>query len=61
MVDPEVQKVGLETIRVVLDRLAREAQELEQPLLAFMIDEARLEAENQLKQLESAPPRAARR
>jgi hypothetical protein len=49
MAEPESVKATLETIARDLKRLARLASEAEQPLLAFMLEQAKAEAENQLR------------
>jgi hypothetical protein len=50
MADPEKIKATLEAISADLARLRDAAQEVGQSLLAFMLDQAKLEADNQLRQ-----------
>jgi hypothetical protein len=51
VVEPEVQEAGLQTIAAVLQKLVEEAQKIDQPLLAHMLDMAKAEAENQIADL----------
>ena len=48
MAEPERARLVLETIKRDLERLARLASEVDQSLLAYMLDQAKAEAENQL-------------
>jgi hypothetical protein len=48
LVEPEVQEVGLQAIAAVLQKLIEEAQNIDQPLLAHMLEMAKAEAENQI-------------
>ena len=43
--------LGLQTIVVILERLAANARGIDQPLLAFMLEQAEAEAKFQLEQL----------
>jgi len=53
LVEPEVQEAGLQAIAEALKKLVEEAQKIEQPLLAYMLDLARLEAKRELQKFKN--------
>jgi hypothetical protein len=55
--EPEAQKAALEAIVSGLASLIVTAQRAEQPLLAFMLEQAKLEAERELQARLSSPGR----
>ncbi len=53
MPEPEDQKAALEAIAAELERLATLARRADQSLLVFMLDQAKMEAMNQLRQFQN--------